>query len=806
MKLSSKILLPQAFIIVVLGCVSVFIINASFKSLKEMHIHSVVDSAFSFVLTRVNDSSKSAQETAALFAASPDVLEAFKIAHSGNIDDERSPQAQEAREQIRKVLSPELKNYAAVSGSKLRLHFHMPNGRSLVRLWRKKQAKRNGKWVDISDDLSSFRNTVLDVNTKGKPLGGIELGRGGFAIRGLVPVKDSSGEILGSAEVLNSFSPILKGVEDAGISTMLFMNKDMLSTATSLRDESKYPIIGEDYVLVSGVDKAENLSVVNKKLLDKSRNEKVVIVHSTDAVATLPIHDYRGNQIGVLVGVIDLQKMAAMSQQANIVLFACVTAMLLIPLCMIFFTLRSQVVAPVKEIAEKINDINEDRADLGTLIDIKFKDEIGYMTGQFNRLLGKISTMVNEMEIYVDVVNAVPDPIFVVDDEYNVLFANKGVSDFSGLSPEKIKKSKCKDIFNSDVCSTGKCPLEKIKGNENSDNVGIVELEDLSGQTLYVQPVARSLQDSKGKVIGYLEVARNVTDLIIKENNINEQLNKINEVNKSTRVASADIHNNSAELNREMGTVNDAVNKQQDLLSDTVVAFGQMNASILDVAENASRASGKSIETQEKAEAGAVIVKNTSEAIISVQKKTESMSETMEQLEGQAEVVGRVLNVINDIADQTNLLALNAAIEAARAGDAGRGFAVVADEVRKLAEKTVDATKEVEEVIAGIQDQAKKSKKITAETNELAVDAAESAAKSGEYLQSIVGLINESVSDVQNIAAAAEEQSASSEQINAVIVEINELAVSVTERVKESANSLKSLVKLAEELEDISRK
>lgn len=266
-------------------------------------------------------------------------------------------------------------------------------------------------------------------------------------------------------------------------------------------------------------------------------------------------------------------------------------------------------------------------------------------------------------------------------------------------------------------------------------------------------------------------------------------------------------------MNSEMGSLFDqnsniqqGTSSQMTRISDAATAMEEMNATVLEVARNASEAASETERSRVMAQQGADAVTESVAAITQLHARSEELKGNMATLDAQSESIGNIINVINDIADQTNLLALNAAIEAARAGDAGRGFAVVADEVRKLAEKTMNATHEVSKNIKTIQDLAKLNAHGMDETLDAFENVQSLSSKSGEVLSEIVLAADSAAEQVRSIATAAEQQSAASEEITRSVEEIDSIARDNSTLVDSSAANTEQLVAQAENLNSVIEK
>ncbi|WP_437182367.1 methyl-accepting chemotaxis protein [Pseudomonas vanderleydeniana] len=245
------------------------------------------------------------------------------------------------------------------------------------------------------------------------------------------------------------------------------------------------------------------------------------------------------------------------------------------------------------------------------------------------------------------------------------------------------------------------------------------------------------------------------------------------------------------------GDTSNGMDQQLREVDQVATAANEMSATSQDVARNAAQAA-------EAAKAGDAAAGRCRTIIVqassSIERLAQGMNDAMadvRHLEASSQTIGSVLEVIRSIAEQTNLLALNAAIEAARAGESGRGFAVVADEVRHLAKRTQDSISEIHGVIDRLQSGTRNVVAVIEVQHDLA-DASMAQAQQAVAALEQVNLSIETITEMNlQIASAAEEQSAVSEEVNRNVAAIRDVTGLLARQATESAQTSQALTSLA---------
>jgi len=239
--------------------------------------------------------------------------------------------------------------------------------------------------------------------------------------------------------------------------------------------------------------------------------------------------------------------------------------------------------------------------------------------------------------------------------------------------------------------------------------------------------------------------------------------------------------------------------EQAASISQTTATMEELASTYRQIAENADQVVTMAEASLGSAESGQQAVSNTLQSMEQIKVRTQSSANKILTLGERSQQIGQVLVIINSIADQTKILALNAAIEAARAGEAGKGFSVVAIEIRKLAESVVDSTSEISTIMTEIQSSANELVISTEQELKQVQSGVELAHTTGESLDRILDLVEQTTVAAKEISAATQQQKSATDQVVKAMREVAAVAQQTAAGSRQVASSAESLSGMARE-------
>lgn len=269
---------------------------------------------------------------------------------------------------------------------------------------------------------------------------------------------------------------------------------------------------------------------------------------------------------------------------------------------------------------------------------------------------------------------------------------------------------------------------------------------------------------------------------------INSTADRVSQSSEQTQVNAVQLAEASEHQAQEIAGVSAAIN--------------DMAVSIDEVSNNATESATVAQRSVAIAHNGAEVVQRSIEGMNVIRDQIQETSKRIKRLGESSQEIGDIVSLINDIADQTNILALNAAIQASMAGEAGRGFAVVADEVQRLAERSANATKQIETLVKTIQADTSEAVMSMESTTSEVVRGARLAKDAGEALEEVQSVSSTLAELIENISNAAQQQAASANHISNTMNVIQDITSQTSSGTMATARSVGELSEMANALQE----